>query len=278
MLKEIKKIFFPITIRLLMIWVNIRFKYAAKFKSLKHDLPHELIISLTSYPKRFNNLHLTLKCLLTQTVQPDRVVLWIAEADKNELPNSVLSLKDSGLEIMFTEDIKSYKKLIPSLEKFPNAGFIIADDDLFYRRDLIEKLLNTAKQFPNNAIAGRVHRVSYDENGEIKPYKKWIWNSTIQNHKDNFCTGGAGTFFPPFIFHKNILDKSFLELAPSADDVWFNWMIKLNDKNVVALPKTYSMWDWPGSQENALHVHNVKNYANDEQIKLMIEHYGKAYE
>ena len=44
-----------------------------------HGLPVPLIISLTSFPARYDTLHLTLKSLMGQSVRPDRVILWLAE-------------------------------------------------------------------------------------------------------------------------------------------------------------------------------------------------------
>src|SRR5688500_5188057 len=62
-----------------------------------HQLPGELIISLTSYPARFRTLHLSLRCLLTQSIKPDRIVLWIAREDLPLLPASVRKLAAHGI-------------------------------------------------------------------------------------------------------------------------------------------------------------------------------------
>src|SRR5690554_2891317 len=87
----------------------------------EHDLDAPLIVSVTSYPKRFDVLSLTLMCLLKQTIRPDMVILWVAEDDLKQLPEDVLSMQMQGLKICQTEDIRSYKKLIPALQEMPNA-------------------------------------------------------------------------------------------------------------------------------------------------------------
>ena len=46
-------------------------------------------MSLTSYPPRFGTLHLTLACLLDQSVKPDHLILWIAREDIKELPDDI---------------------------------------------------------------------------------------------------------------------------------------------------------------------------------------------
>ena len=274
--KEFRKLYRPFWIRFLMKWVDFRFNHNKNLDT--HKLNYELIVSLTSYPARFKNLHLTLKCLMIQTVRADRVILWVAHEDKSKLPASVLRLEKFGLEIRTTEDIRSYKKLIPALKMFPNAGFVIVDDDLFYPRDLIENLLNTAEKFSGSAVAGRVHRVKRNDFGQILPYKKWCWNSNIQQSKDNFYTGCGGAFFPPNAFHPEVLNQTkFIELAPTADDVWFNWMLKLNHTPLVSTGREFVFWDWPDTQAVSLHKKNVSEHENDRQIANMIKQYGQCY-
>lgn len=277
--KELRKLYRPFWIRVLMKWAKVRLKYRHCFESHHHTLPHELIVTLTSYPARFDSLHLTLMCLLSQSVKPDRVVLWVAHQDQKQLPKLVLELQDYGLEIRTTEDTRSYKKLIPSLETFPGAGFVIVDDDLYYPRNLLANLLKSAQRFPDCVIAGRVHKVRYHQNGNILPYKQWDWNSRSEQSQDNFYTGCGGAFFPPKAFDQEVLNQeNFLKLAPFADDVWFNWMLKRNGTSLIALKTPFTFWDWPSSQKVSLHAKNVSKEGNDQQIKAMIEHYGQLYQ
>jgi hypothetical protein len=76
-----------------------------------HNLPSELIVSLTSYPRRFPILDFAIRSLLNQTVRPDRVILWLAEDDVTYLPSAVRRL--AGLEIRTCRDLRSFKKLVP---------------------------------------------------------------------------------------------------------------------------------------------------------------------
>ena len=84
-----------------------------------HNLLGELIVSLTSYPRRFPILKFTIRSLLNQTVRPDRVILWLAEDDVTYLPSAVRRL--AGLEVRTCPDLRSFKKLIPALEQFPRV-------------------------------------------------------------------------------------------------------------------------------------------------------------
>jgi len=82
-----------------------------------HGLQSPLIISLTSYPARFSKLPLTLKCLLSQNMAADRIILWIAHQDKSALTPAILELQNAGLEIEYCDNLRSYKKIIPTLQK-----------------------------------------------------------------------------------------------------------------------------------------------------------------
>ena len=68
-------------------------------------------------------IHYTLYSLLNQTVKPDEVVLWLAKEQfpngNDDIPPAVLDLQKNGLTIKWCEDLRSYKKLIPSLKEYP---------------------------------------------------------------------------------------------------------------------------------------------------------------
>ena len=53
----------------------------------------KVIISLTSYDKRFTTLPLCLKSLLKQTVMPDKIILYLAEKDSSSITKQMKELK-----------------------------------------------------------------------------------------------------------------------------------------------------------------------------------------
>jgi protein O-GlcNAc transferase len=138
-----------------------------------HNLPAPLIVSLTSYPARFSTLPLTLKCLLSQSMHPDRIILWIAHEDKQELTKDILAFKKKGVEIKFCEDLRAFKKIIPTLELEPDTYIVTADDDAFYPPEWLEKLVTCAQENPGEVIAHRVRRIQLGENGFPRSYLDW---------------------------------------------------------------------------------------------------------
>ena len=72
----------------------------------------KIIVSLTSYPKRFRYLHLTVKSLLLQTVKPDKIILYLGDDARDvPLPEALVRLKKKGLSIEYrTGNLRSHKK------------------------------------------------------------------------------------------------------------------------------------------------------------------------
>ena len=236
-----------------------------------HNLKKKLIISLTSYPKRFKTLPLVLNSIMKQTILPDKIILWIENSDKKKLPATVLNFK--GIDVEFCENgLFSYKKIIPLLRKFRNFYIITLDDDVIYSKDTVEKLVSNSKKFPNDVIANCIHKIKLINYYPIS-YKLWSRNHKKQT-KFAFFTGAAGVLYPPNCFYKDVLKKScFKRLAPLADDVWLNWMVKLNNTNI-RFSQISNNYEYIKTIKGGLYQKNFKNSFNDILIKNMIRKYG----
>ncbi|SHF89167.1 hypothetical protein SAMN05444339_11914 [Loktanella atrilutea] len=219
-----------------------------------HGLDAPLIVSLTSYPKRYDVLHLTLTCLLCQTIMPDEVSLWIGDGDFEQLPESVLMLQERGLKIYRTKDLRSFKKIIPALSRWPEAYIATADDDVYYPADWLEGLVATAIAFPGRIIAHRVHRIIYDAAGEIESYERWSKNLLRgQEGQALFATGVGGILYPPRSLHPDIVREDlFMTLCPGGDDLWLYWMAQRQGSVVRHVGPKHRTIEWPGSQVFAL--------------------------
>ncbi|MCX2523126.1 O-linked N-acetylglucosamine transferase family protein [Larsenimonas rhizosphaerae] len=245
-------------------------------KPRSHGLPSDLVVSLTSYPGRFSTLWATLQSLLTQTVAPDRVILWIAQDDREKLPENVLSLvTSSGLEVHYCEDIRSYKKIVPTLEKWPEAYIATADDDIYYPPTWLEELVDATQPGKKEIAAHRIHKIRLSDQSEVLPYKEWEWNSSHALKADtlNFPTSGAGILYPPNCFHADVKDASiFTDICPDADDIWLYAMARLNGYSFKHTGRQGFM-TWPDSQKQTLFEANFKG-GNDLQLKQLSKRYG----
>lgn len=139
--------------------------------------PEKVIVSLTSYKPRINDVKYTIYSLLNQTFPPDKLILWLDEdsfpqREKN-LPRDLLKLKSFGLTIDWCENLRPYKKLIPALEKYPEDIIVTADDDIFYRPDWLKILYDEHTENPDCIVAHYNNRIRIDNLGEIYPFSSW---------------------------------------------------------------------------------------------------------
>lgn len=260
------------------------FFVVAKKKIAKEQNSNKKIIaSLTTYGKRINTVEIAINSILKQEKKADKILLWLAE-DEFTLENIPKSLKklhdDKKIEIKFCKDIKSYKKLIPTLDLYKDEIIITFDDDLIYKKPLIKKLYEEHLKYPDTIICARGHKMLFDSKRNILPYKNWTRSSDdfIPSY-DIFPTGAGGILYPPNCFYKDIQDEElFMSLAPNADDIWFKAMTLLNNRkskiinqnskefsNIVTIDNT---------QENALCLQNVNKGLNDIYLDKVFKFYG----
>ena len=245
---------------------------------------NDVIVSLTSFPERMYEIHYTLYSLLNQSVKPAKVVLWLAKDQfpnyEEDIPQKVLDLRKNGLDIEWTDNIYSYKKLIPTLSKYPDRIIVTADDDVYYEEDWLKKLLDAYGENKDCVVCHRAHRLKLDKNG-IAPYKKW--DKKIKNTNPsykNFFTGIGGVLYPPHSLFKDVLnEKLFTELAPKADDVWFWAMAVLNNTKICVAKNCIKEMTYINPErergltnEITLFSQNKKG-GNDLQLKQIINHY-----
>lgn len=237
----------------------------------------QLVVSLTTYGKRLYDVYLTIESIMQQTLKPNKIVLWLAyDLDKEELPIVLKMQMSRGLEVRYCKDLKSYKKLIPSLQSFPDDIIVTIDDDIFYTYDMLENLFRSYLKQPDQIHSNRVHRMLLDKDGKLKPYNDWIYESKQTDlSMFNFPTGCAGTLYPPHTLSEEVLNEAaFMELAPRADDVWFKAMAMMNGVKCQKVkthdPYLYFNYD---VQDVALSISNVDQGGNDGQIQAVFEKY-----
>lgn len=244
-----------------------------------HTLPGHLIVSLTSYKSRFDNLHLTLRSLLLQEMCPDLLILWIAEDEKAAIPEAVWQLEQYGLSIHFCEDIRSYKKIIPTLLSYPNSFIATADDDMYYQQNWLKELVNSWDGDNKTIVAHRAHKIVLNKKNKPVPYQKWKWEIGAEESVDGLIipTGCGGVLYPPNVFHSDVAKvEKFMALSPSTDDIWLYWMASMNGVKAKCSKHNFSLIEWPSlvSGETGLWQENIYKGGNDIAVKKLIDQYG----
>ncbi len=237
----------------------------------------QLIVSLTSFEPRLALIDLTLSSLLSQSLKPSKIILWLSH-DIGELPDNIKRYEQAGITVERCKDIGSYKKLVPCLKAYPDDVIVTADDDLLYPKNWLKDLVKAYLREPGFIHCHRAHCITFDDN-RLKPYKDWIWLAAGVKGADSrlFPTGGGGALYPPDSFHDDVINEElFLRLSPKADDVWFRVMALLKGTIPSKLHKNFREFpEVQASQENPkLAPYNVGSGGNDKQLKACLDYYN----
>lgn len=238
-----------------------------------------LIISMTSFPPRINAAAKAWNSVLMQNVDRNLYHCVLVLCDKEfpnkeqDLPNELRLLIDNGLieVIWYPNNIRSHKKLIPTLKKYPNNPILVIDDDMLRPAGWLECFMADHAAHPNDIIAGMI--AQYIENNRFRMY----YHSPLGN--TNFgqivpngrpANGRGGTLYPPNTFtDERFFDEDlFMKLTPTSDESWQFYFNHFEHKNVrlISKPLNVSMFI-KGTQEQATAL-SWYNHSNDNYNKI----------
>jgi len=236
-----------------------------------------VIVSLTSYPARINHIWVTVESLFQQRHQPNKIVLVLSkdEFPSQALPDNVCLLIEKGLEVLWVEgNIRSYKKLIPVVEHYPQATIITVDDDIYYQKDFVEKLVSASIKSPSSIIGNRGRLIK--KHTTYEPYLSWplIKKQTTGNRV--LLTGMGGILYPPNTLNNTqLLDINLaMSLCPNADDFWF-WAVSITSKAPIICTGevTFLELDVEVSTESLASL-NLLEGKNDKQFQALLTHFN----
>lgn len=255
---------------LLRILANLYDYSFIRVKSVKTNISDDtLIVSLTSYPARISKLWMVIKALLNQKLVDNfKVILWLSENQfpkgLDSLPKSLTNLIEKGLDIRFvSDDLKSHKKYYYAFKEYPNNIVVTVDDDVLYSPILLRTLLDAHDKYSDCVICNRGVKINKE-----KSYRNW-------GKVDNFMipvssimpTGIGGVLYPPRCYNNNIFNiEAIKSTCINGDDLWLNFMCRLNGTKVVHTGVRFGFITVLSSQETALCKENVNHDKNDIQI------------
>lgn len=241
---------------------------------------NRIIISVTSFPLRIKKLWVVIETILRQSQKPDKLILWLSLEQFSSidiLPKKIVAQVKRGLEIRFVnEDIKSFKKFYYSFQEFPQDYILTIDDDIFYESHLIENIINLSKTYKNSIIAAYCKKINWNSTN-LSSYSSWplIKEKTTPNYQCFFGTGG-GTLFPPNSLDHDIFKKDlFLNLSPTADDIWINTMCRLNNTPIACTGQISCYFPVKIKSNKTLDSLNNGMNQNDIQLGKVINYYIK---
>lgn len=204
----------------------------------------QVIVSLTSFPAAIPYAAKAVQSILNGAVLPNKVVLYLtfSQFGKDGIPQELLDLasNEPRFEIRdYPKDIRSYRKLVPTLTDFPDAIIVTIDDDVKYHKNMLRDLLRLHEEIPNAVLAHRAKLMKPD-----KPYRKWrkyrwyhFLGKRIHASFRNIQTGVGGVLYPPHCLKPEMIDvELFTKLAPTTDDIWFWAAGVANGVKVIPVP------------------------------------------
>jgi hypothetical protein len=192
-------------------------EYFPTFKNIIINRQKKIIISFTSYQKRFILIPIVLKSLYQQTFPINNIVLTLTEEDK-----MYFNLNISNIDIITIKDnLKCHTKYYYAMQKYRDYAIMTIDDDIFYANDTFESLYYSYLENPNIISGRRSHYMTYRINGELERYSKWKCeqNSIKEPDFNNFLTGVGGILYPPDILNINENYLPIINETITTDDI-----------------------------------------------------------
>ena len=211
----------------------------------------KVIVSLTSFPAAIPYAKDAIKSILDGSVLPDKIVLYLTAQQfaGGKIPSDLQDLitLNSIFEVRFhNEIIRSYTKLIPAIQDFPNDILVTVDDDVRYHKNMLKRLLSRHKKYPNSIIGHRIRRIKLNAR-----YRKWkcykrisLLTRSFKPSYRNLQTGVGGVLYPPNSLTEEMLQPEvFMQLAPTVDDIWFWAAAVANGTKIAPIP--FGFWRQP---------------------------------
>ncbi len=247
-----------------------------------------VIVSLTSYGRRVTACTpYAILSILNGRVLPGQIILWLDSKNwtTDNIPEKIKSLSFANLQIKFTEDVKSYQKLVPAIKEYPSDHIVTIDDDTYYPPSFLERLYECHKKNPCYIISTHCRYPTF-VNGKLSSYKDWANINTTNTAKQNkisskliFPLGYGGIWYPPDSLYPDVTNQSlFTEICPYADDIWFYMMGVIKGTS-----KVNTFFNNSGFYhldlfrqiifKDRLQNLNIGNFQNDIQLSRLLKHY-----
>lgn len=191
------------------------------------------VISLTSISTRISRVEATVRSILTQTVVPHSINLYISEEPYlidegiSSTDTWLKKIADLGVNIYQVKNIGPYRKQYPVITQLRNASaaestpIITIDDDVIYPSNIIERLM-LGFASGDAVVAHRGREIAFS--GPVfSDYKSFAAPSKNISFL-NMGTGKNGIAYRLRHFPKQCEHYIGHVLAPTADDIWCKWV------------------------------------------------------
>ncbi len=242
-----------------------------------------IIVSLTSFPARIGTAWIAIETLLRQSVKPDEIILWLAKEqfpNENDLPIELIKQRERGLTVCFCDDLMSHKKYFYVMQEYPDDLVILVDDDTFYSKDMIKRLLELHNENPEDIVCMTPKIIFPDFESFPSEWRDPEPKERIKHSYYAQPYSGQGTLYPAHVIPKEAFQERLIkEICPYADDLWLKFMSLTTATRTTAI---YPYRSIPvtiyGTGKSSLWYINGEKGQNDEQWQRILNHYPKELE
>ncbi|RHA76497.1 glycosyltransferase [Phocaeicola coprophilus] len=234
----------------------------------------DIVVSLTSFPKRIDDVWMVVDSMCRQTMQPSIICITLSvkefpEKEKN-LPSRLLQYKKYGLKILWIENnLRPHNKYWAAMRKYSDKYIITIDDDIYYRQDLVAHLWELSQKFKDCVCTNNAASI-LNEDLELLSYNYWQSKNVISNYPSHnyIAKGYNGVIYPPSILkNKEAFNEELIaQTCLRADDLWLKANELINNVKVVKGDYYPTAIELSGSQKIALRRTNT-NHINNENDK-----------
>lgn len=209
------------------------------------NVNRDIVVTMTSWKKRINNVSKTIVTLLKNTIKPRCIELNLSEEEfqnkEKDLPEDLILLANKEqVNINWVgANTKSFKKLIPTLKKYWNEKdlyIFTADDDIIYQPDILERF-----------------KKSMLDNEEKKVV--CFGNYVCRLNGQPVVRGGACMYKVDFFTEKLWEDLTEDVIQTNEDDWWYSYHFLTNGGRKVC----YTGYNLNFFNEEGSHQYNTRN-------------------
>lgn len=185
---------------------------------------------------------------MQQSSVPNEINIWasnepyLRDSGIKEIPAWVNELNKISNIVKFhiTLNTGPFRKLLPALRAANENDIIVtADDDIIYGPKWLKELICEHNKNRDHIIAARVRSIEYNGFKKKTSYVHWpLIKSKVVLTTDFIVTHGGGAVFQRRLIDEKLLfNDDFLNVSPTADDLWFSMLIKQSKTPVTVCPK-----------------------------------------
>lgn len=234
------------------------------------------IITLTSYgPRLRETAPKAIRSLITPTFAPDKIILYVAEADRQYVGGQFHGLP---VEIKYVEDIKSHKKFMGLADRDLDGDYIIiVDDDLQYKPYFFAKLWN---KYEEHTSQGETNFIVVNRAQLLLNHTSYFKNRFIlKNDPDTgvFRWGsGGGVLVPPYTMRitRETLREGY-KIAPHCDETFYSCFCAAHNIGTICTGKPQAFYPLPLPKRAPLGLWETFNkYEKDSILIKCLEYFG----